>query len=161
MKIEIKEITKETVESVLRLQVKTTQKNYIESVQQCLTDALTCLHYKTAGLYKDQILIGFAMYGYFPEEGNSGRVWLDRFFIDEKHQGNGIGSSMLKALIQYLIDLYHCNEIFLSVYEENQHAMYLFQKFGFVFNGELDINKEKVMVKTISPVSNKSVNKPQ
>ena len=68
---------------------------------------------------------------------------------------------MLKALIQYLIDLYHCNEIFLSVYEENQHAMYLFQKFGFVFNGELDINKEKVMVKTISPVSNKSVNKPQ
>lgn len=158
--IEIKEITKETANSILQLQVSAKQKGYIESTRQCLTDALECSHYKPAGLYKDGILIGFAMYGYFPKEGTDGRVWLDRFFIDEKYQGYRLGSVLLEALIRHLTSLYHCNKIFLSVYEDNQHALYLFQKFGFVFNGELDINNEKVMVRTITSTSNKNPAEP-
>lgn len=92
------------------------------------------------------------MYGLFPEydEDNlDGRVWLDRFFIDEHYQGKGLGKKMLKALIQHLAGLYKCKKIYLSIFENNIHALRLYQTFGFQFNGELDFNGEKVMVKEL------------
>ncbi|BBP91811.1 hypothetical protein BsIDN1_54290 [Bacillus safensis] len=74
-----------------------------------------------------------------------GRVWLDRFFIDERFQGRGLGKKMLDALIRHLTIIYKCNKIYLSIYEENKPAKNLYLKFGFQFNGELDFNGEKVM----------------
>ncbi len=56
---------------------------------------------------------------------------------------------MLKALIQHLADLYKCRRIYLSIFENNIHALCLYQRFGFHFNGELDFNGEKVMVKEL------------
>ena len=94
-------------------------------------------------------LVGFAMYGFFPEEGINGRVWLDRFLIDSKHQGLGLGSIMLKALIQRLEQEFSCHEIYLSIIADNQAAIHLYQKFNFKFNGEVDSNNEKIMVKSL------------
>ena len=48
-----------------------------------------------------------------------------------------------------LIKIYNCNEIYLSLYGDNKWALHLYQKFGFQFNGELDINGEKVMAKVL------------
>lgn len=149
MNIEIKEVTKENLKEVLSLDVSTTQKSYVESTKQCLEDAVECNYYQPAGLYKDGILVGFAMYGFFPGEGQKGRVWLDRYLIDERFQGKGLGSIMLEALIAHLVKLYHCDEIYLSLYDDNQCALHLYQKFGFKFNGEKDINGEKIMVKVV------------
>ncbi|SDF16645.1 spermine/spermidine N-acetyltransferase [Fontibacillus panacisegetis] len=149
MKIEIRERSKENLKEILSLRVSEVQKSYIESTEQSLEDATECNFYRPAGLYRDGVLVGFSMYGYFPTEGRNGRVWLDRFLIDEKYQGQGLGSIMLKAVISHLIKLYQCNEIYLSLYETNQRALHLYQKFGFHFNGEKDINGEYVMVKKI------------
>ncbi|MGB9943845.1 spermine/spermidine acetyltransferase, partial [Bacillus subtilis] len=111
-----------------------------------------CHYYKPVGLYYEGDLVGFAMYGLFPEydeDNKNGRVWLDRFFIDERYQGKGLGKKMLKALIQHLAELYKCKRIYLSIFENNIHAIRLYQRFGFQFNGELDFNGEKVMVKEL------------
>ena len=89
------------------------------------------------------------MYGFFPIDGKNDQVWLDRYLIDEHFQGKGLGNIMLEALITHLIKIYNCNEIYLSLYEDNKRALHLYQKFGFQFNGELDINGEKVMVKVL------------
>ena len=86
------------------------------------------------------------MYGRFPWEGSGGRVWLDRFLIDEKHQGYGYGKQALHLLVATLFDTYRCDEIFLSIYETNQLASHLYDEFGFAYNGELDLHKEKIMV---------------
>lgn len=56
---------------------------------------------------------------------------------------------MLKALIQHLAGLYKCKKIYLSIFENNIHALRLYQTFGFLFNEELDFNGEKVMVKEL------------
>ncbi|MNI95333.1 Spermine/spermidine acetyltransferase [compost metagenome] len=56
---------------------------------------------------------------------------------------------MLQSLIEHLVQLYDCNKIYLSLYEDNLAALTLYEKFGFQFNGELDINGEKVMVKEL------------
>ncbi|MBK5484908.1 GNAT family N-acetyltransferase [Peribacillus sp. TH16] len=149
MTITINEVTNENVNDILKLGINTKQKSFIETTEQCLEEAMECKYYKPVGLYSDNSLVGFAMYGFFPEEGKNGRVWLDRFLIDARYQGLGLGSIMLKALIQRLTKEYNCNEIYLSVVEDNQAALHLYKKFNFTFNGELDINKEKIMVKKV------------
>ncbi|WDF51274.1 GNAT family N-acetyltransferase [Paenibacillus sp. KACC 21273] len=146
MKVEIKNITPENLESILHLRVATEQASYVETPAQCLADASECDSYVPVGLYADNILVGFAMYGLFLNECEGSKVWLDRFLIDEHFQGKGLGQIMLRALIDHLRHIYHSQTIYLSLFENNQGALYLYQKFGFEFNGELDINGEKVMI---------------
>ncbi|WP_017814632.1 GNAT family N-acetyltransferase [Paenibacillus shenyangensis] len=150
MKIEILNVTADNLQAVLALHVAPNQVSYIENTAQCLEEAEECSFYQPAGLYADHTLVGFAMYGWFPGEGNAGRVWLDRFLIDEHHQGQGLGTIMLTALIDHLHHVYGPADIYLSLFEDNQGALYLYEKFGFRFNGELDINGEKVMVRSYS-----------
>ncbi|MCI3194168.1 GNAT family N-acetyltransferase [Bacillus sp. HU-1818] len=152
MSIEIKAVTKDNRAAILALHVNESQTSYIESTEQCLKEADECHYYQPVGLYYEGKLVGFAMYGWFPEydeENEEGRVWLDRFFIDERFQGQGLGSIMLQALIQHLAELYKCKRIYLSIFENNTHALRLYQKFGFTYNGELDFNGEKVMLKEL------------
>ena len=149
MSISIHDVTKDNEEEILRLSVNESQTNFIETTKQCLEEAKECAYYKPVGLYADNELVGFAMYGCFPNEQENGRVWLDRFLIDANYQGMGYGTIMLEAMIQKLVQKFSCQKIYLSIYEDNHSALYLYKKFGFQFNGELDINDEKVMVKNI------------
>lgn len=149
MNVEIKKVNDKNLEDILKLRINENQNSYIESTEECLKEADECKFYEPAGLYIDGMLVGFAMYGFFPREGEDGRVWLDRFLIDKKYQGEGLGSIMLDNLIKYLSNKYKCNKIFLSLYENNTGALHLYKKFGFEFNGELDINEEKIMVKKL------------
>ncbi len=149
MSIEIREVTEENLKSILELKVGEGQESYIETTEQCLKEAAEEQWYEPVGLYKDRCLVGFAMYGLFINEDINGRVWLDRYLIDGKYQGKGLGSELLEALINHLADKYNYDEIFLSVYDDNMGAIRLYEKFGFKFNGEFDVNKEKVMVKKL------------
>ncbi len=148
MTIIINEVTKENLNDILKLSITDNQKSFIETPQQCLEEAKECSYFKPVGLYWNNSLVGFAMYGFFPEEGANGRVWLDRFLIDSTHQGLGLGSIMLSALIQRLEEEFMCNEIYLSIIDDNQAALHLYKKFDFTFNGEVD-NNEKIMVKSL------------
>ncbi|WP_285769261.1 GNAT family N-acetyltransferase [Peribacillus sp. SI8-4] len=149
MTVHIKEVTNENRAEILKLHIHERQRSFIETAAQCLQDASECKYYRPVGLYTDDTLVGFAMYGFFPGEGENGRVWLDRFFIDAKHQGQGLGTILLEALIERLTMEYECPEVYLSIVEENQAASHLYRKFGFAFNGEADGNNERVMVKKI------------
>ncbi|AMQ05953.1 GNAT family N-acetyltransferase [Sporosarcina sp. resist] len=149
MTVIINEVTKDNINDILKLRINEEQQSFIETPQQCLDEAKVCSNFQPVGLYWEKNLVGFAMYGFFPDEGINGRVWLDRFLIDSKYQGLGLGSIMLSALIQRLEQEYSCNEIYLSIIADNQGALHLYQKFGFKFNGEVDSNNEKLMVKSL------------
>lgn len=153
MDISIHDVTQENVQEILKLSVGNSQASFIESTEQCIEEAKICNFYKPVGLYSDGCLVGFAMYGYFPEETENGRVWLDRFLIDSKYQGLGFGTIMLNALIQKLVIEFSCTQIYLSVFEENKAAIHLYQKFDFRFNGEIDLKNEKVMKKNITSLN--------
>lgn len=149
MEISIHDVTEENEEDILGLHVLNSQTNFIETTEECLAEAKECAQYKPVGLYVNDNLVGFAMYGRLPDENKNSRVWLDRFLIDANYQGKGYGTIMLQTLIQKLVQEFSCQKIYLSVYDDNQSAVYLYEKFGFQFNDELDINGEKIMVKNI------------
>lgn len=146
MYLTLKPVTRNNRAAVLALRVHTSQKGFVESTRQCLKEAFWCRLWHPVGIYCGETLVGFAMYGRFPWEGARGRVWLDRFLIDANHQGCGYGKQALLLLLDTLFDSYRCEQIFLSLYEENQAAEHLYLQFGFAYNGELDLHKEKIMV---------------
>lgn len=131
---------------VLALKIDETQKGFVESPEQCLKEAAAESCWRPVGIYDGETLIGFSMYGYFWQYLPFGRVWLDRLLIDRRFQGRGYGHSVLPLMIDRLRTEYRRKKIYLSVVEENEGAIHLYEKFGFRFNGERDIHGEKVMV---------------
>ena len=73
-------------------------------------------------------MVGFAREGKFPDFKDRYRICLDRFLIDEKHQGKGYGSTLLNALIEYLIHKYQCKKIYLSLFDDNKQALAMYEK---------------------------------
>lgn len=129
----------------VRLTIKPNQQGFIETVAQCLQEADELPLWNPVGIYANEHLIGFAMYGLWPEESGA-RVMLDRFLLDEKYQGKGYSTPVLNALISRIAAQFGCDALYLSLYEDNTLAMAVYQKLGFVLTGEVDINGEKVMV---------------
>ena len=137
----IRAITDSNKEEVLYLKTAQHQQGFVEPVNQCLEEAERDTRYVPLALYKNGKIIGFSMYGKFDEQ-----VWLDRYFIDEHYQGNGLGRYFFRALVEYLVHSYPNQPIYLSVFEQNTVAIQLYQKFGFSFTGEVDENGEKIMI---------------
>lgn len=126
------------------LTVFTEQAGFIESVSECLQEADELELWRPVGIYDNNTLIGFAMYGYFPEPA-PGQLWLDRLLIDKKYQGKGYGKQAVVSLLDRLHTEYQSNTVYLSVYANNPHAIQLYQQIGFRFNGEYDSKGEHIM----------------
>ena len=145
MGIEIYDVTKENYRDILKLQVAHSQKDFVESPYECLVDSVEQNEYRPVGLYAEGRLVGFAMYGFFPDEKKKGRLWIDRILIDADEQGKGFGEESMLVLIEKVTEVYGEQPIYLSVYPDNEGAIYLYKKLGFEFTNEKDINGEDIM----------------
>ncbi|MEG1687370.1 MAG: GNAT family protein [Angelakisella sp.] len=143
MDLKIEPVTKQNRAAVTALRVKHGQEHFVETVEECLTEADQFALWRPVAVYDGAQLIGFCMYGLW---GNNGRVWLDRFLLDAGSQGKGYSIPVLRALIARIREEYGCDELYLSVYKENTLALSIYQRLGFALNGELDINGEEIMV---------------
>lgn len=142
----IKQIDNNNRDELLQLKIAPSQDGFVETVQECMNEAQQKSCWRPVAIYDDETLIGFAMYGFFWQYLPLGRVWLDRILIDQRYQGKGLGTLAIKTLIEQIRHEYWHKKIYLSVVDKNKVAIKLYQKLGFQFTGELDINKEKVMV---------------
>ncbi|MGG0642528.1 GNAT family N-acetyltransferase [Sporosarcina gallistercoris] len=145
MNLEIHDVTATNYRDILELKVAQSQKDYIETPYECLEDSVEWKQFKPVGLYANNELVGFSMYGFFEEEGLQGRLWIDRLLIDERFQGRGLGTEFMKKLIETVSKEYGEQPIFLSVYPENEGAVRLYERLDFEFIGERDVNGEYIM----------------
>lgn len=146
MEIKIYDITAGNREVAEAMRVAPGQELLIETVSACLAEADENSVWNPVVVKVAEDYAAFAMYGLWKDEGSSGRVWLDRFLIDRKFQGRGYSKPVLQALMEHIKAQYGYKELFLSVYETNLVAISLYEKLGFRFNGDLDINGEKIMM---------------
>ena len=86
-------------------------------------------NWATLGIYKDDKIIGFAMYGLDEEEIDW--VCLIRFMIDEKYQGRGYGKYALELLLNRMKEEINPSKIYLSFHPENTIAKKLYLNLGF------------------------------
>ena len=137
-------VNDENRKEVEGLTVFSEQAGFIESVNECLQEADELELWRPVGIYDSDTLIGFAMYGYFPEP-TPGQLWLDRLLIDKKYQGKGYGKQAVFSLLDRLHAEYQSDTVYLSVYENTPRAIRLYQQIGFRFNGKYDTKGEHIM----------------
>lgn len=142
-------VNEENRNTALSLHISKSQKGTVETVAECLEEAARFPLWRPVIIETLGLNIGFAMYGLWQEEGRHGRVWLDRFFIHESFQGKGYAKACMPLLISHILESYGRRELYLSVYVDNLPAIKLYKACGFDFNGELDINGERVMLLTL------------
>ena len=138
-------VNNENRKEVESLTVFSEQAGFIETVSECLQEADESEVWRPVGIYDRDTLIGFAMYGYFPDPA-PGQLWLDRLLIDKKYQGKGYGKQAVLSLLDRLRAEYGSDTVYLSVYETNPHAIRIYEQTGFRFNGEYDTKGERIMV---------------
>lgn len=125
--LHFKSVNAENRREVEGLTVFSEQTGFIESVSECLREADELELWRPVGIYDSDTLIGFAMYGYFPEPA-PGQLWLDRLLIDKRYQGKGYGKQAVLSLLDRLHTEYQSGTVYLSVYENNPHAIKLYQQ---------------------------------
>ncbi|MWV42931.1 GNAT family N-acetyltransferase [Paenibacillus sp. HJL G12] len=136
MSLHIREITSENWRAAAALSVSEEQQHFIESNAFSMAE---CFYEKNAvsvGMYDNETLIGFAMYGWPDSQDQS--TWLDRFMIDRRFQGKGYAKRFLLLVIRYIEQQYDCVKIYLSIHPENAHAQKLYESMGFHLNGRID-----------------------
>lgn len=136
MSLLIRAVTTESWRSVAALSVSGHQNQFIESNSFSLAESLFEENGVSFGLYDEETLVGYAMYGWPSHTTQS--AWLDRFMIDHRFQGNGYAKRFLPLLIQKIQHQYGCKKIYLSLHPDNKQARKLYESFGFRLNGEVD-----------------------
>ena len=93
----------------------------------------------TKAIEHNEILVGFAMYGFNKDEDF---YELCRIMIDKRFQGNGYGSKAIKMIIDEMKQIYNCKEIYLSTDPDNKNAIRLYKKLGFNSTGRVVDNED-------------------
>lgn len=141
MSIYIKSIDATNLNEVKILKVSAKQTKFIESVTECLNESKQSSQWYPVAIYKDDYVVGFAMYGCF---GENKETWIDRILIDEQYQSKGFGREAMKLLMSLALDKYDINTLYLSIVRENEIARALYEELGFHYTFVDDLNGELI-----------------
>ncbi|MDO6451427.1 GNAT family N-acetyltransferase [Oceanobacillus profundus] len=123
-------ITKDNWLKAISLRVREDQVGFVASNAVSLAQLNFLENFHAKGIYLDEEMIGFALYG-MDEEDNE--YWIYRMMIDQKHQGKGYGVKAIQLIIDDIKTMKeeHHQTITLSYEPVNQHAKYVYEKLGF------------------------------
>ena len=137
--INLRDITKKNLFSIIDLNVSEDQKDQVASNSVSIAQA----HYSKSawfkGIFNNDIAVGFVMLDLIKEEN---KCFLWRFMIDEKHQGKGYGKLALNQVIDWVRSLEAFEEIRTSYVPTKNGADGFYEKFGFIETGKLEDSNE-------------------
>ena len=139
---ELKPVTPENLDDVLRLQVHDAQRGYVSTTAESLAQAY--VYPETAfpfAVYSGPEIVGFIMMGYYAEKGYY-TLW--KLLIDRKYQKRGYGRKALELGIAFLKERFHVKEIYTGVSPGNTAAKGLYQSVGFAETGVTENNMEEM-----------------
>ena len=135
MNIKLKRVTRDNWEEALKLQVKEEQSKFAPTVAVSLAKVYIKpdgpnVEYLPFAIYDSEQMIGFIMHAY--EEQTSDMYWINGFIVDEKYQGKGYGRAAMVEMISWIRKNFkRCDEIRLTVYQDNNTAKKLYESLGF------------------------------
>lgn len=103
MYLHFQKVCKKNRKELEMLEIMPGQEGFIETVRESLEEADREANWRQVGIYDGEMSVGFAMYGFFKEDG---RVWMDRLLIDRKYQNRGYGRAAVSALLQRLTEVH-------------------------------------------------------
>ncbi|UHA75820.1 GNAT family N-acetyltransferase [Paenibacillus sp. 481] len=136
MSLHLCEVTAANWRAVAALQVAEEQSSFIESNAFSMAESLFEENGFSVALYDGELLVGYAMYGWYSEAESS--IWLDRFMIDQTYQGKGYAKRFIRLLLDHMQEQYGTRKTFLSLHPDNKLAQQLYESFGFRLTGAID-----------------------
>lgn len=127
---------------MLKLTSEQKKKNLVLSVPEAIQEAATNPFAKAYFICLNQEIIGYTAVVFdetIPEPDK--RNWLWQFMIDQNHQGKGYASKALVLIIDYMFLNAKEKVITLSIKPDNEPALQLYKKFGFIETGEQNGNE--------------------
>ena len=143
--VSLREITQETVNSILNLRVTKAQEQFVASNAFSIAQAHFSPEAWFRAIYADETPVGFLMLSDQPDKGE---YYLWRFMVDAQHQGKGYGRRALELLIEYVKTRPNVKELFLSHVPGTGSPEGFYHKLGFEHTGE-KAGEELVMKLTL------------
>ena len=132
--INLREITSKNLKSIIDLNVKEDQKDYVASNSVSIAQG----HYSKSawfkGIFNDDRPVGFVMLDLIEEEY---KCFLWRFMIDRKYQGKGFGKIALTQVIDFVRSLNLYTYIATSYVPAENGAGGFYKNFGFIESEEI------------------------
>ena len=132
-KVSLREITKETLRSILRLKVSEPQEDLVADNGNSIAQAHFDEKAWFRGIYAGETPVGFAMLSIDREKPE---FYLWRFMIDEAHQGSGHGKRAMEILIEVVRSEPEATEFTLHVMDREDSARSFYESLGFEATGE-------------------------
>ncbi|MEC0304153.1 GNAT family N-acetyltransferase [Terribacillus saccharophilus] len=145
MEITLRAIDADNWHACVKLTVSEEQKQNVADNGISLAQAAYEKQWYPHGVYADDMLVGFLMFGTDPE---TKRVELCRYMIDKQYQGKGYGKAALAKLYDLIKIRYGPITFYTSIVPENHAAKKLYEDAGFSMTGEV-MWEELVMVKQL------------
>jgi diamine N-acetyltransferase len=153
MKVELREITSETVRAVIKLAVDPGQAGFVAPNAVSLSQALFSDEAWYRAIYADDDMVGFVMLADEtlkaepPAEPNIG-LW--RLMIDAKHQRRGIGREVMRQIVAHVRSRPGVHFFYTSYVDEPGGPGPFYLSLGFEPNGEID-DGEVVLIYPLQP----------
>lgn len=131
MKITIKPITQENWNEAIQLKVNKEQEAFVASNLYSIAEVQFLDNFQAMGIYVEDEMIGFTMFGIDPDDGN---YWIYRLMVDHQLQGRGYGSQAVQKVLEYIQKENTSNIPFVMIgyNPENVGARNTYKKAGFV-----------------------------
>ena len=132
--INLREITSKNLKSIIDLNVKEDQKDYVALNSVSIAQG----HYSKSawfkGIFYDDCPVGFVMLDLIEEEN---KCFLWRFMIDREYQGKGFGKIALTQVIDFVRSLNLYTYIATSYVPAENGAGGFYKNFGFIESEEI------------------------
>lgn len=144
MSISLRDITADNWEQCIALTPQESQVQFIAPNVYSIAQSKFLTNFYTKGIYSDDTMVGFVMYGLDPDDWN---YWVYRLMVDAKHQGKGFGRAGMELAVEHMTALEDCRKIVVAYHPQNEGARQLYAKLGFAFEtdapwGEKMVYKE-------------------
>ncbi|WP_414835509.1 GNAT family N-acetyltransferase [Bacillus sp. Ba 3] len=130
-KLYLKPIDKSNWKEATKLSVKEEQQTFIASNLYSIAEVQFLDNFYAKGIYLDEKMIGFTMFGIDPDDNN---YWIYRLMIDKRFQEKGIGKQAIYLVIDEIKRNNHTNIslIMIGYAPENLTAKFVYKKAGFI-----------------------------
>lgn len=133
MNIELREVTQDNLEDLIRLQPTHEQKAFVSPVVYSIAESKVSPEEVPLAIYEGNDLVGFIMFGIAPSDG---RYWILRLLIDERYQHKGYARAAVEQALHRLRERPGCTEVLVSYEPGNTSGARLYEGLGFRPTGE-------------------------
>jgi diamine N-acetyltransferase len=148
MTVELRPITAENFEAVIKLEVHPEQAEFVAPNVRGIAETYICPDAEPRAVYSGGDPVGFVLFRPIDRDDPAAGHCIVRLMIAKQFQGRGLGRQAVEAAVAWVVRERRVDRVRLSVVPENELARNLYRSAGFVETGDLD-DGELVMVRSI------------